>query len=148
MSIFVITILAIHLFFLLSGLAIQHYGFMQFIRKTPQYKRIQKVSWFAFIFFIISTIAGWMYYSQYYKTEVQPLILSGDFPWIHNLLVKPETYLFVLIPLSSFVFVRLIQNIQKAEDERLKKTAFFVPLITLSLGALVSGTWILVLGII
>ncbi len=71
------------------------------------------------IAFIVSWFAGGYYYVVYYGTLVKPVIKSGVWPWVHNIIMETKEHIFLfIVPLA--ITVLFITLLEKEDMERLK----------------------------
>src|SRR3990172_12410427 len=96
---------------ILSGLAgiVAFTAFLLLIsRKDFNLAKLKIYSVLGTIFFFIVWIAGGYYYTVYYGGSVKPLIVAGDLPWIHTVVMESKEHLFLMIPFLSIVVTAVV----------------------------------------
>ena len=84
------------------------------LHRLPKIRSLKIWSVATFASFIISWISGAYYYVLYYGTAVKPVIVAGDYPWAHKIIMEAKEHIFLFIP---FVALVLMLGIYFAPDD-------------------------------
>ncbi|MEK7538221.1 MAG: hypothetical protein AAB552_00075 [Patescibacteria group bacterium] len=128
------------------AIGLVHLVFMHFLKKAPSWKYLQALSGWSVILFLVSWATSAFYYVTYYGKAVKPKIMGGAYPWAHQVFMEAKEHVFVLLPFLTLALWLMIRLLAKEQDEKLKKAAMFVAFITLSLGAFIALSGILISG--
>jgi hypothetical protein len=87
--------------------------------------------------FWVAWIAGGTYYTRHYGTAVKPIIVEGDTPWIHTIIMEAKEHLFLFLPFLSLVALLLVwlanSEIDHNEKLLIRTQALFALIIVLGL---------------
>jgi len=105
-------------------------------KKEPDSKSLKSSSFLAVLSFIGSWIFGGLYYTSYYGKVVKPIILKGQYSWVHTILMETKEHLFLFLPfltIALFVITALgKKGLEK--NENLKKSVLRFAFIIVGLG--------------
>lgn len=136
MSGFLATILVLHIFAGLFGMIFLTAYLLSFSKKDADFARLSRFSFSALISFLASWILGGYYYLTYYGKVSKPIILRGNFAWVHKILMESKEHLFLFLPflaLSVFL-ITFFSGKQLAKDNKLKMAVGFLVFLAQSLG--------------
>ncbi len=101
-----IFILVSHIFLGILGIVFLTAYLLSFFKKNVSFGFLKRMSFFAFLSFVFSWISGGYYYVTYYGKAVKPVILKGDYFWVHKVLMETKEHIFLFLPfLSLTLFV-------------------------------------------
>lgn len=146
MSQFLAIALISHVVLGLIGLGAIHLTFMQVIRREPPWGIVVKSAWIALFGFLLSWVTGAYYYVVHYGVEVKPRIVSGEFPWAHQIFMEAKEHVFLLIPFLTIVALFAVYALRNSENPALKSAASALIATTVILGVLVAAAGIIVSG--
>src|SRR3989338_146521 len=93
------------IFFLVSHIFLGTLGIIFLIayllsifKKEAELKWLKINSFLALLSFIASWITGCYYYTSYYGKSVKPVILKGEFSWVHSILMETKEHVFLFLP--------------------------------------------------
>jgi len=132
-------LLVSHIIFGLLG-AVAFYAALMNLLKPIDFKKIKFlkfVSLTGFFGFILSWFSGGYYYVIYYGGSVKPVIKSGEYPWIHSILMETKEHIFIFLPFLALVAVAAIylfkENLE--QNQKIKKAVALVCAVMVAIGA-------------
>lgn len=147
MSPVLVVYLTLHIFFGTAGIILTGAYLFLVSGKYLDIKGLRVNSVLAFLAFLASWISGGLYYTSYYGKAVRPVILKGNFAWIHEILMETKEHVFLFIPFLSLVIVAVtLVSCDLVSDSKVKKAlsglgfvVVSIALFVLILGIFVSG---------
>lgn len=138
--------LVVHVITGLVGIAAIHFGYMQYIRRTPPLRLVEALVASSVFFLLISWASGALYYVRHYGANVKPRILEGAYPWAHAVFMEAKEHVFILLPFAAFLCFVLIRTERLNGDASMKRATSTLLLVTLALGAAVALSGIIISG--
>ena len=90
--------LVAHIFLGTSGIIFLTAYLLSIFKKEADFKWLKINSFLALLSFIASWITGGYYYTSYYGKSVKPVILKGEFSWVHSILMETKEHVFLFLP--------------------------------------------------
>ena len=138
MSYFLISLLVSHIFLGTLGIVFLT-GYLLYFFREDNLGFLKRMSFFAFLSFVFSWIVGGYYYVTYYGHAVKPIILSGEFPWIHKVLMETKEHIFLFLPFLAFVlFIATYFGKNIKDDKKLSYSYIGLCFTTVSVALLVT----------
>ena len=148
MSSILVVFLVLHVFFGTAGIILIAAYLFLISGKHLDIKRLKINSILAFLAFLASWIFGGLYYTLYYGKAVKPVILKGQFAWVHEILMETKEHVFLFLPFLSLVIfiVTFFASKDLFSDDKVRKAltacgfvAVSIALFMLVLGIFISG---------
>lgn len=112
--------------------------FVELLNPTTQrLKRARIVAMLGVTFFLLSWIAGGIYYTEFYGPVVKPIIKEGPQPWAHNVVMEAKEHIFLFLPFLAIVNYLLIKNL-KTQDNKKRKAILMLTALIIALGLLMA----------
>ncbi len=140
MSALLVTILVLHIFGGLVGMIFLTSYMLSLLKDDADLKKLSRISFFALLAFLGSWILGGYYYLTYYGKAVKPIIIKGDFAWVHKIVMETKEHIFLFLPflaLSVFLVTFLLPGIL-AKEKNLKTAVAFLAFMAQSIALLVA----------
>ena len=140
--------LVLHILLGTGGIIFLTAYLLSVFKKEPEFKFLKLESFLAFIAFVGSWIFGGLYYTSYYGKAVKPVILKGQFAWVHEILMETKEHVFLFLPFLSLVIfiVTFFASKDLFSDDKVRKAlaacgfvAVSIALFILILGIFISG---------
>ena len=144
MSSILVVFLVLHVFFGTAGIILIAAYLFLISGKHLDIKRLKINSILAFLAFLASWIFGGLYYTLYYGKAVKPVILKGQFAWVHEILMETKEHVFLFIPFLSLVIVAVTLA---ASDDLILESKVKRALAACGFVVVGIGLFILILGI-
>lgn len=93
--------LVAHIFLGTLGIIFLTAYLLSIFKKEADSKWLKVNSFLAFFSFLASWITGGYYYTSFYGKSVKPIILKGDYPWVHSVLMETKEHIFLFLPFLS-----------------------------------------------
>ena len=94
--------LVAHIFLGTSGIIFLTAYLLSIFKKEADFKWLKINSFLALMSFIASWITGGYYYTSYYGKSVKPVILKGEFSWVHSILTETKENIFLFLHFLAF----------------------------------------------
>lgn len=146
MSTFQIFTLITHVLTGVLAIGLVQLVFMHSLKVSPSWKYLSRLSAGSVVLFFISWVSSAYYYVTYYGKAVKPIILSGTYPWAHQIVMESKEHIFILLPFLAVTIWMLIQLLKKQEDASFKMVFTILTLVTLLLGVGVAGAGVIISG--
>ena len=113
--------LVAHIFLGTSGIIFLTAYLLSIFKKEIDFKWLKINSFLALMSFIASWITGGYYYTSYYGKSVKPVILKGEFSWVHSILTETKEHIFLFLPFLAFTIfaVTYFAHSDIAKDKKL-----------------------------
>ena len=98
-----IFILVVHIFLGTLGVIFLTAYLLSILKKDADLKWLKINSFSALLSFVGSWISGGYYYVSYYGKSVKPVILKGEFSWVHTVLTETKEHIFLFLPFLTLV---------------------------------------------
>ena len=92
-----------HIFLGTFGIIFLTAYLLSIFKKENGVKWLKINSLLALLSFVGSWISGGYYYASYYGKSVKPIILKGDYPWVHTVLMETKEHVFLFLPFLTLV---------------------------------------------
>jgi hypothetical protein len=116
---------------------------LQITKRNPETKSLKSRSFLAFLSITGSWLFGGLYYTSFYGKSVKPLILSGQLPWIHKIIMETKEHIFLFLPFSTLAIFAISYFFQEKlkNDQRLRiaTTALCFTTVSVALAVLIFG---------
>lgn len=146
MSPVLIVFFVLHIIFGTGGIILITAYLLLISRKNIEIKWLKVSSIFGLLAFLTSWIFGGFYYTSYYGKAVKPLILKGQFAWVHEILMETKEHVFLFLPFLSLVIfiVTFFASKDLFSDDKVRKalTACGFVVVGIALFILVAGIFI------
>jgi uncharacterized membrane protein YjjP (DUF1212 family) len=128
-----------HVIFGFAGVAFFTAALIGFFKSKLNLELLKFNSFFGFLGFALSWLAGGYYYTKHYGAAVKPHIKAGEYPWIHSIIMETKEHVFLFLPFLGFIALLLVFILDKSinRDLKLKNTAAFLDLLIVILGAMI-----------
>lgn len=131
-------LLSLHI--MLGVIATAVFGYIWLQLRNPEYKlkNIKLYSVAGIFSLFASWVTGGYYYLYYYGSKVKPVILSGNWPWAHKLIMEAKEHIFLIMPFLGLVVLAIVFGLgeQLKNDLKLKKYLEIVSFLTAGIGAI------------
>src|SRR3989344_7956585 len=94
--------LVAHIFLGTLGIIFLTAYLLSIFKKEADFKWLKINSFLALLSFLASWITGGYYYTSYYGKSVKPVILKGEFSWVHSVLMETKEHVFLFLPFLAF----------------------------------------------
>lgn len=140
--------LVAHIFLGTAGIIFLTAYLLSIFKKETRAKWLKINSFLALLSFIGSWISGGYYYTSYYGKSVKPVILKGEFAWVHSILTETKEHVFLFLPpLTLALFaITFFSNSDLKKDKKLALatvglcfTAVSIALAIMLFGIAISG---------
>lgn len=143
-----VTVLIAHTIFSVLALGFQQFGFMQFVRETPPYKRVEIAGWLALSFFVLSWATGFYYYAYHYEKFEKVKVLTGEYIWASDFPVQIKGVAMVFSILFSIAFIYVAKAMKAKGGQKTQVLGILVGLGALGSGALSLIVEVLMSGVV
>jgi len=113
--------LVAHIFLGTLGIIFLTAYLLSIFKKETDFKWLKINSFLALLSFIASWITGGYYYTSYYGKSVKPVILKGEFSWVHSILMETKEHVFLFLPflVVALFAVTYFGNLDLKKDKKL-----------------------------
>ena len=98
-----LSFLVLHIILGTCGIIFLTTYLLSLFKKEIGVKWLKINSFLALLSFLGSWISGGYYYASYYGKSVKPIILKGDYPWVHTVLMETKEHVFLFLPFLTLV---------------------------------------------
>ena len=141
MSYFLISLLVAHIFLGTLGIVFLT-GYLLYFFREDNSGFLKRMSFFAFVSFVLSWITGGYYYVTYYGKTVKPVILKGEFAWVHKVLMETKEHIFLFLPFLAFALFIATYFGKNIKDDKKLSYAFlglFLTMVSIALLVTIMG---------
>lgn len=146
MSTALITYLVLHIFFGTSAIILLTAYQLSLNQKGLNFRSLKRSSTAAFVSIILSWVFSGIYYTSYYGKSVKPIILSGQYPWIHKIIMETKEHVFLFLPYLVLVILALtLLTPDEIEDNKKVQKAMMLlcfTIVSIGLAILIGGMMI------
>jgi len=113
--------LVAHIFLGTLGIILLTAYLLSIFKKEIDFKWLKINSFLALVSFVASWITGGYYYTNYYGKSVKPVILKGEFAWVHSILTETKEHVFLFLPFLTFAIfaITFFAHSDIGEDKKL-----------------------------
>lgn len=132
--------LVLHIGFGLLGVVAITSFLLMLTRGERNLSRLEQYSFWGLFSFLISWVAGGYYYSTFYGKTVKPVILAGDYPWVHQIIMEAKEHVFIFVPILAAVLFALIVLLgqELLEKEKTKKAVMYLTILLVGISSLMA----------
>ena len=116
---------------------------LSIFKKEADFKWLKINSFLALLSFIASWITGGYYYTSYYGKLVKPVILKGEFSWVHSVLMEAKEHVFLFLPFLTLVLFAVTyfahQDLKKDKKLVLATAGLCFTTVSVALAIMLSG---------
>lgn len=146
MSYLLISVLIAHIFLGTLGIVFLT-GYLLYFFREDNWGFLKRMSFAAFISFVLSWIVGGYYYVTYYGHAVKPIILRGEFAWAHKVLMETKEHIFLFLPFLSFaLFIATYFGKNMKDDKKTSYAYITLCFTTVSIALLVTIAGMVISG--
>lgn len=101
--------------------------------------RARMVAFWGIIAEIISWATVSAYYLTHYQQAVKGVIKESNWPWAHGVILETKEHIFMFIPLLAVAGYFAIVQLQKANDNNLRKAMKWISMVIFLMAFLMAG---------
>jgi hypothetical protein len=101
--------------------------------------RAKAVAFWAIVSELVSWVAVAAYYLTHYQQAVKGVIKESNWPWAHGVILETKEHIFMFIPLLAIAGFFAILQLQKANDDSLRKALKWVSIVIFLMAFLMAG---------
>lgn len=148
MTLFLTTILILHVMLGLVGIIASYAAWMALLKKTPSLRILKISALLATVSLFGAWIAGGIYYVVHYGTAVKPRILAGNYAWVHQIVTEAKEHMFLLLPFAALAMAAVIYRSgdRLAIDERMRWGVTFLAGVITVIAVIVALAGIVISG--
>ena len=135
--------LVAHIFLGTLGIIFLIAYLLSIFKKEADFKWLKINSFLALLSFIASWITGGYYYTSYYGKSVKPVILKGEFSWVHSVLMETKEHVFLFLPFLTLTLFAVTyfthQDLKKDKKLTLAVAGLCFTAVSIALAIMLSG---------
>ena len=135
--------LVAHIFLGTLGIIFLTAYLLSIFKKEADFKWLKINSFLALLSFLASWIKGGYYYTSYYGKSVKPVILKGEFSWVHSVLMETKEHVFLFLPFLTLTLFAVTyfahQDLKKDKKLSLAAAGLCFTTVSVALAIMLSG---------
>jgi len=135
--------LVAHIFLGTLGIIFLTAYLLSIFKKEADFKWLKINSFLALLSFLASWITGGYYYTSYYGKSVKPVILKGEFSWVHSVLMETKEHVFLFLPFLTLTLFAVTyfahQDLKKDKKLTLAVAGLCFTAVSIALAIMLSG---------
>ena len=135
--------LVAHIFLGTLGIIFLTAYLLSIFKKEADLKWLKINAFLTLLAFVGSWISGGYYYTSYYGKSVKPVILKGEFSWVHTILTETKEHIFLFLPFLAFTIFAITyfahSDITKDKKLTLSVAALCFTTVSIALAIMLMG---------